>query len=185
MQHWKTILLKKGNFLYNYRCDKFIWVIKKKERQFLVVVTSLGTLGSRALRGNGENKWGPLFFHHTNTIISYILCTVHFIPLTHLFCKWKFVPLNLFHLFHAPALPLPPQQPLLVFCIYDSPCCVCSLFGILCYFYLFIYFMAVPVPYGNSWVGVKLELQMQAYTTATATQDLSHICDLCCSLQQC
>ena len=29
-------------------------------------------------------------------------------------------------------------------------------------------------------LGVKLE----AYTTATATLDLSHICDLCCSWQQ-
>ena len=32
--------------------------------------------------------------------------------------------------------------------------------------------------------GVKLELQLQAYTTATATLDLSHIYDLCLSLQQ-
>ena len=27
-------------------------------------------------------------------------------------------------------------------------------------------------------LGVELELQLLAYTTATATQDLSHICDL-------
>ena len=27
-------------------------------------------------------------------------------------------------------------------------------------------------------LGVKLELQMLAYTTATATQDPSHVCDL-------
>ena len=39
--------------------------------------------------------------------------------------------------------------------------------------------MEVPRP------GAKLELQLLAYTTATAMQDLSHICDLCCSLQQC
>ena len=31
---------------------------------------------------------------------------------------------------------------------------------------------------------VELELQLPAYTTATATQDPSHICDLCYSLQQ-
>ena len=34
-------------------------------------------------------------------------------------------------------------------------------------------------------LGVKLELHLQTYTTATATWDPSHICDLCCSLQQC
>ena len=28
------------------------------------------------------------------------------------------------------------------------------------------------------WLGVKLELQLLAYATATATQDLSCICDL-------
>ena len=33
-------------------------------------------------------------------------------------------------------------------------------------------------------LGVKLELQLQAYTTATATGDQSHICDLHHSLQQ-
>ena len=32
--------------------------------------------------------------------------------------------------------------------------------------------MEVPEP------GVELELQLPAYTTATATLDLSHICDL-------
>ena len=31
-------------------------------------------------------------------------------------------------------------------------------------------------------LGVELELQLLAYPTATATPDLSHICDLCCSL---
>ena len=32
--------------------------------------------------------------------------------------------------------------------------------------------------------GVKLELQLLAYATATARLDLSHICDQGCSLQQ-
>ena len=31
---------------------------------------------------------------------------------------------------------------------------------------------------------VKLELQLRAYSTAIATQDLSHICNLCLSLWQ-
>ena len=34
-------------------------------------------------------------------------------------------------------------------------------------------------------LGVKLELQLLAYTTATATQDLSHVCDLYHSSQHC
>ena len=33
-------------------------------------------------------------------------------------------------------------------------------------------------------LGVESELQLQAYTTATATPDPSHICDLHHSLQQ-
>ena len=33
-------------------------------------------------------------------------------------------------------------------------------------------------------LGVKLELQLPAYTTAIATQDLSHTCDLHHSLRQ-
>ena len=34
-------------------------------------------------------------------------------------------------------------------------------------------------------LGVKLELQLPACTTAMATPDLSLICNLCYSLQQC
>ena len=34
-------------------------------------------------------------------------------------------------------------------------------------------------------LGVKSELQLQAYATARATPDLSHICKLHCSLQKC
>ena len=33
-------------------------------------------------------------------------------------------------------------------------------------------------------LGVKLELQLQDYATATATRDPSYIFDLCCNLQQ-
>ena len=38
--------------------------------------------------------------------------------------------------------------------------------------------MKVPRP------GVKLELQLMAHPSATATLDLRRICDLCCSLWQ-
>ena len=34
-------------------------------------------------------------------------------------------------------------------------------------------------------LGVDMELQLPAYATATVTPDLSHICDLDHSLQQC
>ena len=34
-------------------------------------------------------------------------------------------------------------------------------------------------------LGVKLELQLPAYATAIAMADLSHVCDLCHSSQQC
>ena len=33
-------------------------------------------------------------------------------------------------------------------------------------------------------LGVKMDLQLPAYTTATARQDPSHICDLCQNLWQ-
>ena len=38
---------------------------------------------------------------------------------------------------------------------------------------------------GVPWLRVELELQLLAYTTATATWDLSHVCDLHYSSQQC
>ena len=44
--------------------------------------------------------------------------------------------------------------------------------------------MAAPMVHGRSWAGVELDLQLQAYITATATPDLSHICILHHSLQQ-
>ena len=39
--------------------------------------------------------------------------------------------------------------------------------------------------YGSSQLGVESELQLPAYTTATAMQDLSCICDLHHSSQPC
>ena len=48
-----------------------------------------------------------------------------------------------------------------------------------CLFFPFFFFLGlhlwhIEVP----WLGVKLELQLPTYTTATATRDLSCICDL-------
>ena len=49
----------------------------------------------------------------------------------------------------------------------------------------FALFRAVPQYMEIPRLGVELELQLQAYDTATATLDPSCICSLCCSLQQC
>ena len=59
------------------------------------------------------------------------------------------------------------------------------------YFYLFIFFVfclfrATSMAYGGSQVRdpIQLKLKLLAYTTATATRDPSHICDLHHSSQQ-
>ena len=57
-------------------------------------------------------------------------------------------------------------------------------------FILFIYLLSFvflgphPRHMEDPRLGVKSEPQLQANTTATAMRDLSHICDLCCSLWQ-
>ena len=48
--------------------------------------------------------------------------------------------------------------------------------SVLFFFFSLSFFRAVPVAMEVSRLGVKLELQLLAYTTATAMQDLSHIC---------
>ena len=45
--------------------------------------------------------------------------------------------------------------------------------------------MAVPAAYRSSQIRVESELQLSAYTTATATQDPSHVCKLHHSTWQC
>ena len=49
------------------------------------------------------------------------------------------------------------------------------------FFILWLYLQHTEVPT----LGVKLEPHPPAYTTTTAMPDLSHICDLHCSLWQC
>ena len=51
--------------------------------------------------------------------------------------------------------------------------------------FLFCLFRATPVAYEVPRLVVKSELQLQTYATATATHDLSHVCDLHHSSQQC
>ena len=53
------------------------------------------------------------------------------------------------------------------------------------FFFFFGPFRAAHMAYGSSQARVKLELQLLAYTTATAVPDLSRVCDLYHSSQQC
>ena len=46
------------------------------------------------------------------------------------------------------------------------------------------FFKATPEPHESSQAGTESELQLPVYTTATATPDPSHICDLHHSLRQ-
>ena len=53
-------------------------------------------------------------------------------------------------------------------------------------FFLFFLFLGPYLQHMEvSGLGVKLEMQLQTYTTATAILDPISICFLCCSLQQC
>ena len=45
-------------------------------------------------------------------------------------------------------------------------------------FFFFVFLGPHPQPVEVSSLGVELELQPSAYTTATAMRDLSHVCDL-------
>ena len=64
-----------------------------------------------------------------------------------------------------------------------------TLFVFMCqfkyFFGLFFFFRATPMAYGGSRLGVESELQLPAYTTATAMGDPSHVFDLYHSLWQC
>jgi len=62
----------------------------------------------------------------------------------------------------------------------------CGTLGFLVLFY-FVLFFGGPSPWHTEVprLGVELELQLPAYTTATATLDLSHVCDLYHSSWQC
>ena len=73
--------------------------------------------------------------HHTKILHNYWLYshTVHFIPVTHLFCNWKFVPLNLTHLLLSS--PHPSSKHLFVLCIYNS------FFVLLCLFICSVFYI--------------------------------------------
>ena len=48
----------------------------------------------------------PRVTTHHSIIIDWSPHTVHFIPVIHLFCNWKFISLNFPHLFHLYLFPL-------------------------------------------------------------------------------
>ena len=50
---------------------------------------------------------------------------------------------------------------------------------------IIIFFRSTLAAYGSPGPGIELELQLPAYTTATAMWDPSHVCDLHHSSQQC
>ena len=59
--------------------------------------------------------------------------------------------------------------------------CIVFLFS----FFFFGLFRDIPAVYGGSRRGVKMELQLPAYATATAMPDPNRVCDLHHSSQQC
>ena len=69
----------------------------------------------------------------------------------------------------------------------SGPVCTCpsvsllfSLNGLTFFFFLGLHLLHMEIPR----LGVESELQLLAYTTATATPDQSHVCDLYHSSQQ-
>ena len=75
-----------------------------------------------------------------------------------------------------------PQQPLILlflqFCLFQK--IYITQYLAIIFIYLFIYlllFRATPAACGSSQAGVELELQLLACDTATAIQDLSHVCE--------
>ena len=50
--------------------------------------------------------------------------------------------------------------------------------------FFFSLFTATPLAHGSSWPRGQIGTAPETYTTATATQDLSHICNICRSLWQ-
>ena len=60
-----------------------------------------------------------LYYHTEMLKVDYVLHTVHFTPMTHLFCNWKCV-LNGSHLFLSSSNHPPSGNHLFVLCIYNS-----------------------------------------------------------------
>ena len=65
---------------------------------------------------------------------------------------------------------------------------IITIFIVLCneYFFLYFFFLRTHPKYMEfPSLGLESELQLPAYTTATATRDLNHICNLHDSSRQC
>ena len=59
-----------------------------------------------------------------------------------------------------------------------------GIFGLLLQECFFFFFAATPVTYGSSRAKGQVQPQLLAYSTAAATPDPSHICNLCDTLRQ-
>ena len=87
------------------------------------------------------SKWSPRLSLVTicrqryYIIIDYIPHTVHFIPVTHLLCSWKFVPLNRPHPFLSS-----PHPSLATTCLFS----VSITLFLFCYVYSFVLFFWIP-----------------------------------------
>ena len=64
---------------------------------------------------------------------------------------------------------------------YKLFCSLLEMFLFFLFCFLGLHMQHIEVPR----LGVESELQLLVYTTARTTRDLSHICNLCHSLQQC
>ena len=75
-------------------------------------------------------------------------------------------------------------SPFLISSLLMTPVPLLQLSLSLFFFFFFVFLRTYPWHMKVLRLGVKSDLQLLAYTTATATPDPSHICDLCRSLRQ-
>ena len=80
-----------------------------------------------------------MIHHHVKIliVIDYIPHTVHFITMTHLFCNWNFIPLNLPYLFFSSPNPIPLE----ITCLFSASITISVLL------HLFICFVFLNSPY--------------------------------------
>ena len=85
------------------------------------------------------------------------------------------------------SIPLPPPSPLATASLLSMSVSLSLLcrWVHLCHILFLVFLGPHPRHMEVPRLGVKLELQLPAYTTATATWDLSHVCDLHHTSQQC
>ena len=93
-------LLASGNQKSDLFFYKFVWLFVCFRSIFDIVLVPLYNIVIwyfYAFQNNHQNKSVTIKWYYI--VVDYIPHMVHFIFITHLFCNWKFVPLNLLHLF--------------------------------------------------------------------------------------